>query len=619
MNATSFYLRQLYSGRREVNYGNTVLVRRSNGKWWLGYVQDIDGDQFFVDFDASTISAQWIHSRAIWPHYFLGNVRPYYGSSVQVAVRDVENGPLVFRSGTIIEGVCSGTFVAVRLMNRNPRSVESPCFVHSSQLVSKLPVPDKDPNFFGKCKGFVYRKHVIGFEQAHLLRDVRFLPKYLLRTCRLKLDNFDRGCNASCRLKRCDITESYTIRFQCLVHQRDHELDVSCRMFAKLGTDSVKFVCGELHGDAAGCSMIWNTWTLTEACRTCLSEQQLGMAGQIIPVNCGITTSQLDEGEINITDFPHPIVSQILYNLDIVTRYVSMRRVCALWRILLQEHAADHDIVFDVHSLCFKRPSDREFSVEYVYFAHKIVVLLKDFISPYTRTLIFTDDSQQHHHYTNRCNFQQALYESTQILKLKAVRLPLLIVKNGGDVAEDRTQCFLSITRNAQGQFGCQQLAWLGSVCDELLLINYTASIPSACNSLLTTLFYHVDHTWLDDGHMMRRQDESAHLNVVIPFLRFRRTETPAEQCRRFVASVNERCPAVSPEVYAKVKGVHARWVQTLCYPFQWTGIRMFLDLFSCARPGSHPQRWTGVDLRQLDVTMLSPLALHILDGYFAD
>ncbi|XP_055357248.1 uncharacterized protein LOC129602276 [Paramacrobiotus metropolitanus] len=279
--------------------------------------------------------------------------------------------------------------------------------------------------------------------------------------------------------------------------------------------------------------------------------------------------------------------------------------------------------VLDVNRLHYKIPYDREFSVENRIFEQKLVALLNSSPSQHTRSMTFTDDGQFRHLLKNRYHYRLSLLHCTKLLKLKAVRLPLIIIKNYGDAWQIGRLAFLSLTRNDQsGEFECRQLANLMPMCDQLLLVNYTASIPSAKNSLLTALHgFNVGVlTWLEDGHKIQGPEEtSAHLNVLIPFLRFRRTESTEEQCRRLVASVNENCPAVSPDVYAKVSGVHARWVRTLIYPGQWTGIRMFLDLFSSVRPDGQPQRWDEVDLRQIDVSLLSPLALHILDGYFAD
>ncbi|XP_055357578.1 uncharacterized protein LOC129602560 [Paramacrobiotus metropolitanus] len=104
-----------------------------------------------------------------------------------------------------------------------------------------------------------------------------------------------------------------------------------------------------------------------------------------------------------------------------------------------------------------------------------------------------------------------------------------------------------------------------------------------------------------------------------IPFLRFFCTESAMEQCRRLIAAVNVHCPAVTGRMAEKVTGMHRRWLQTLAYPGQWTGIRIFLNLFSCVGPNGRPQSWDDVDLRQLNGAVLSRLAMHILDEYFQD
>ncbi|XP_055354662.1 uncharacterized protein LOC129600232 [Paramacrobiotus metropolitanus] len=167
-------------------------------------------------------------------------------------------------------------------------------------------------------------------------------------------------------------------------------------------------------------------------------------------------------------------------------------------------------------------------------------------------------------------------------------------------------------------QFEYHALSQWMRACQQLLLVNF--AIPTGRDSSLlhARLFDKAsDWTWLKDRHrMVSELHPGAHLRIVIPFVRFYCTESVVEQCRRLIAALNNHCPTVTRRMTEKVTSMHGQWVRTLAYPDQWTGIRIFLNLASSIG-GQQP--WDGVDLRQMDVAVLSRLAMHILDEYFQD
>ncbi|XP_055354389.1 uncharacterized protein LOC129600030 [Paramacrobiotus metropolitanus] len=275
MNATSVYFRKLFSGSRKVNYGNTVLVKRDDGQWWLGYVQDIEGDHFFVDFDAATINPQWIHSRYLWPHHFLSRASgSQQNSPVQVAMRLAEANPMIFRPATIIKEDHSIFFV-VRLDEKDSPAVNWPPTSPGSRMVLRnhisvsLSMPGDDDSFFGRTTGFLYRNHVISFPQAQLLPDLDFIPKFMVRTCQLSLPHGDGDRDSTCQFYK--IVWEVGMDFSCTgVHEfalgSHYHMNIGCRLFARLESSTVSFICGEMHYDEAGRSMFWNQDSLTEAC-----------------------------------------------------------------------------------------------------------------------------------------------------------------------------------------------------------------------------------------------------------------------------------------------------------------------------------------------------------------
>ncbi|XP_055354648.1 uncharacterized protein LOC129600220 isoform X2 [Paramacrobiotus metropolitanus] len=324
MYASPLYFRQFRTSTRAVNFGNTVLVRRDTGQWWLGYVQDIDSDRFLVDFDSTTDRPAWIQSGQLWPHEFLRQSGvSYRGQSVQVALRDVPGGPMVFRPGTITRELCNNMFNGVRLDGADHNQA---CIVDTCQIVTELPIPNK-PSFAESGTTFVYRKHVVPFEQAKLLRDVTLLPKFVGRTCRITLGPGDTECDADCEFALANAVGSGEQIFRCAgLHSLSfYMFDVGCRVFARVDTETVTFVCVEMHDNVFGRSMFWTDDDLREACDACLKAQQPRLAPGILCEDGLTDTFQTDGEEMHINELAYPILANILLHFDMITRLQLMQ------------------------------------------------------------------------------------------------------------------------------------------------------------------------------------------------------------------------------------------------------------------------------------------------------
>ncbi|XP_055355894.1 uncharacterized protein LOC129601179 [Paramacrobiotus metropolitanus] len=647
MYASPLYFRQLHTDARTVNYTNTVLVRRNNRHWWLGYVQDLDGDRFLIDFDASSLRRRWIPSRHVWPHPLLPRAVPCpRGLSIHVAVRETPELPMVFRPGTITHEVAD-LFHGVRLEGGDPTSPA--LIVDQCQFVSTLPPRHSKRSFASGNTTFVYRKHVVNFEQAGLLRDVALLPKFAGRTCRITLGAGDTVCDASCQFARSFAVGSGESTFHCTglhLPSMPHDIraiytfNVGCRMFARVDTGTVTFVCAEVHGNAAGRSMFWTEEALREACQDCVAAQQPRLSPSISSEHGAMDNFQSDEEEAHINELPYTILADILLQGDMFTQQ-RLDRVCTMWRLLLEDYAMARERlrVLDISWLLAEKPVDEEFNVECHYQTYQLVTKLDRSLTVLTPILALVDtagcfdptkkpdgrDAAGQAHCIRRHEFFDRMQLIRHSLKAQNHRVPLIIMQNSGDRPELNVVLLdIGPVGEETDQYECRALRqWMGA-CRQLLLVNYTAALPTGWHrSLLDKLFCYGagDRTWLEDGHRAEEgeYERGAHLPISIPFLRFHCTENAAEQCRRFIASVNDHCPAVRQQMIEKVTGVLARWVQTLAYPNQWTGIRMFLNLFSSIGPDGSPQSWDNADLRQLNVAMLSRLAMHILDEYFKD
>ncbi|XP_055333990.1 uncharacterized protein LOC129585368 [Paramacrobiotus metropolitanus] len=628
MNATPRYFRDLRSpnAARQINYGNTVLVQRDNAEWWLGYVQDIDDDYFFIDFDAHTVAAKWIHSSRIWPHRFYHPKRTNGSvggsASVQVALRDGDDGPLVFRRAHNVESV-GRMFYSVRPYNQQPPEEAARCIVHASQFVAKLPAEETESFFTRRCGncGITYRKHVIRFEAAHRLRGVDFMPKFLSHSCRLTLVSGD-PCDASCQfhMRQYGVDSPDTCVVFCA--EKDHtktapySFNVGCRVFVRAGMDTVMFLCAEVHGDAAGRSMFWNEDALKEACQNYLHEQEAREAGNLMKEACINGAIQYDNGEVRISDLPQPVMASILLNLDRVMQFRT-RRVCMLWTLLLDEYASSQNIILDLRRLHAREPYNTEFPIKRYRCEYELVTLLDRAISRETRTVALLESGRASDRYTRCLSGRFSMLRA--VLRAKNIRVQTIIAKDGCDYYCAPIIAFLGLRPKSNNDFTsyrCHTLGYLWALCNALILVNYSASHPADNTVLLLELFENA-HVWLRDVNFGGSR-QCSELGVDIPYLHFRSTDTADEQSRRLMTAVNDNCPAVTPEVYAKVTAMHAHWRETLAYPDapEWGAVRAFCKLFSSFGPDHTSSWWDGADLRELDVSALSRCALHFLDGF---
>ncbi|XP_055354646.1 uncharacterized protein LOC129600219 [Paramacrobiotus metropolitanus] len=400
--------------------------------------------------------------------------------------------------------------------------------------------------------------------------------------------------------------------------------------------------------------MYWTEDALKKACRDCLRQQQELRAPSTRWLSKMVvwftkTTVQIrmrrvirenhtkrghrhsvhqaEVEEIHINDLPYPILAHILHCLDLIGQ-LRIQRVCVLWKLLLEQStASQRHMILDFPLLAAGKPvheksGDSAFrlNVERHYYTYQLVALLDRHLGLTNMDTVALVATAGHTGYNSRKACHAQMRDIRHIFQAKDLRLPLIIIKDSGDRPEAALMHMTVMTAETDG-YRCRVLSqWMG-VCQQLLLINYTTSLPTGLHSLLDLLFGPdaSKTTWEDGGDVAARWMERDTLTITIPFLRFHCTETGKEQRGRFIAAVNDHCPAVSQGITAKVTKMLARWVQTLVYPDQWTGICQFLILFSSVDPDGRPQRWDDVDLRQLDVTVLSRLAMHMLDEFFQD
>ncbi|XP_055350223.1 uncharacterized protein LOC129596863 [Paramacrobiotus metropolitanus] len=319
-------------------------------------------------------------------------------------------------------------------------------------------------------------------------------------------------------------------------------------------------------------------------------------------------TFQHDFSETIFRDLPHAITACILGFLDIITQ-PRISGVCALWKLLCADCGVDRHIIFDMRSQDAPKPGHRKGATEWAYLTYHFISMLDRIITPLTRTLAFVSGE--------RNISMVSMWPIRRILQFKRIRVPSIIGQNSRYSAHPEAWTFRDSCLNSLNDTSnYSMLSDSGLVCEQLILRNYTSQYYGT-NILMGWFSRHANRsTWPQQEDRFRRRSNKFRRFAVLPCLRIRSTDTAAEQGRCYLAAVNDQCPAVSLRVREKIAAVLARWVRTLAYPDDWADIRVFLNVFSSFYPDDSPQRW-DVDLRELDVTMLSNLAAHLLDSHY--
>ncbi|XP_055355952.1 uncharacterized protein LOC129601222 [Paramacrobiotus metropolitanus] len=205
------------------------------------------------------------------------------------------------------------------------------------------------------------------------------------------------------------------------------------------------------------------------------------------------------------------------------------------------------------------------------------------------------------------------------LLGTKGISLRLIVLVNGDEIVHSPWCSVLEISGTEPStDFECPAKSTLLSVSEALILINYNASdaIPKSTDEIL---FFNDKSSFWERERKYIRCDLDGWPNVTIPFLRFRRTDTAAAQCRHFLAAANDNCPAPTRRVRQKIRAIYARWIRKFVYPEKWAGIRVFLQMFNSLASADDPLHWDSMDLRQLDTDTLSHVTFAALHACLTD
>ncbi|XP_055355390.1 uncharacterized protein LOC129600812 isoform X2 [Paramacrobiotus metropolitanus] len=618
--------RPLLVEANQMSYQNTVAVRRSDDTWWLGYIQDMDGDHAFIHFDSKTVEARWIHSGAVWPLPFFHDTRQagFENIPVFVALRDEENGPLRFRPAVMLEIFQGCDFCYLFYI----RTAGHDQLVYNGQITSQL--PPTGPPLLQRRSGMLYAKHFIPFARANAVlsdasdkfRVIKHARKALRRNmdglvmwrcCRFHLRIEQAGCMFIVLSQSTDeVTTQWTVATlaEMLDTHLASRIDLPPIGNRILHESSIILPNREVQASRHPVIKSRRNWK---------KSNQSNLAPKL-----RLTISSLSDVEVDalhptasIGDLSPFIVEKIFSHLDLHSQMKTKRSsrttqksipllVCALWLLLLNNPRMHEHISISLDA-CWDLKSDSDN-------CFKAASLLYRTITATTISLTLVNVFPDNHFSLVR-----------DLLATMQIRLPLLVLKDHtfcgpGTIAGQPSSLLTHPTVSS--------LLAYRDTCDAILLLNCT--VAEVFCRVLYDIFQEEPGYLMPDRRLPRRERKFMRkitdpwgalaidkLQSTIPRLFLMCSDGELHMTSRFMHAVNNNFPPVTAEMLAKVTSVHARWVRTLTYPDEWHSMRNYCFLFSGFDANGMPQTWDKADLRLVDVQTLSRMAIHGINEVF--
>ncbi|XP_055331264.1 uncharacterized protein LOC129583495 isoform X2 [Paramacrobiotus metropolitanus] len=589
---------RMFTDVNQISCQNTVLVRNDDDSWWLGYIQEMDGDQVFIYFDSTKIRARWIHLRSIWsfPFYWTKDARDKqlggsYNVPVFVALRDEDNGPFCFRPAVMLRPLWCCEFLYGICFIRTDGGMDNAYgqrprleLVDHGQVVYQL--PPTGPSLFERRSGLIFTKHFIPLARAQaLLGDASDKFRIVKHLCTALREELRLPCpSASCRF-----------------HLRIQE-DCSVIIIIGCTTDPLRP-------------------PLTTSLLLKVLETHLTSRAELPPIAnrmfCASESVPFEEEDellltASIRDLTPSLLSEIFIHLDLHSQ-MRTKRVCALWQLLLSSPRMAEHISISFES-CWHLKVDNGN-------CYKAATLLCRSINTTTVSLtILRVPPPNHRSFLNT------------LLKTMETKLSLIVFKDHTYNEEPKG------TLHDQQQSRLKHTAMIEltiykHTCNYVVLHNWKVSV--LFGPLMYQVFELPSYREHSDGvtamrrlpahewEFMKRLTRHSHelnidnLQIRIPRLLLKCSDGKLHMASRFMCALNDNFPPVTADMLTKVTTVHDRWVRSLAYPDDWQAIRNFLRLFSGFQPDGRPQMWNDVDLRLLDITKLSKMAVYGIDELF--
>ncbi|XP_055355001.1 uncharacterized protein LOC129600489 [Paramacrobiotus metropolitanus] len=579
--------RRLLSGFNQMSYQNTVAVS-DKGDMLLGFIQDINGDQVFVNFDSSKVKARWVDAACVYSMPWYDHQENHQRDKpVYAALRDEDDGPFRFQSVFIIFSVaackrCYMCYVKANVQGGDPAKARIELIDHRQILGLEW---FTEPAFLYRNSALGYTKYCASFTTANQLLGQ---PADRSRVIKHFREVFEEDAALS------------TLTDCCRFHLR---IEANNCVFVVIGV---------------GTSADAQQMTMSKLC--IVVERHLATRGKWLPT-CSesdptdisaamnrIESSGLKSAEAMLfCHLPHWIFSEICSYLDLHSQ-MKLTRVCALWQQLLSSPGTTKHIRVRLDSMTRETTSDN-------YNCFTVAALLTRTINPATKSLTIITRSLG-----NCCT----LFLPFLLGAMKAVQvhLPLIVLKDfvrnsrGTCTSEDKfhlTHCLTTDTKAFA--YCCDRIVWhnwkvsylFGRPMYEIFAEKEFKNLwplPTREKNLMLPLGW--DHTLTIDQ-----------LEITVPRLVLDCLEGRANMVSRIMWAVNEGFPPVTDAMQAKVNSIYARWVRDLLHPPEWDTIRSYLSVFSGFHADGTPRSWVDVDLTQVDTAQLSKMALYGINEIF--
>ncbi|XP_055342244.1 uncharacterized protein LOC129590843 isoform X2 [Paramacrobiotus metropolitanus] len=571
----------LLTDSSQISYRNTVAVRNLDDTWWLGYIQNIEGNRAFVHFDCKTVEARWMPMKDVWPlpSYWdtVVSSEGYINIPIFAALRDNDKGPLRFRPAVMINRLLACNVECEMFCIRTDGCSSRFEVVHKDQVATELP-----PSPPRQGWGLLYTKHFVPFGQAiAVLSD----PSDKFRIIKHVRDAIEA---------RMELTRTY-IRNCCRFHLR---IESERCMFIVISRDN-------------GAESTYWSETLLKILETHLAGRNnlppIHKPALVLQASANISYEA--EGGVDALMPNHltpSLVSDILSHLDLHSQ-MKAKRVCALWELLLSNSRMKEHVSISFES-CWNLKMDTDN-------CFKAASLLSRSISSTTISLTLLRVFPPIYIHSE---FIGAMFDAIKI------KLPLLVLKDHNEVAPE---CF-GQKRSYLKHGAAWNMTLYKHTCDSVVLRNWTVSDlfgrhmfkVFVIQSTLPDGVYLPEHEqkWMVPYKWQPEHMTSIDkLQITIPKLLLPCSEGKLRMTSRVMCALNDNFPLVTEEMLIKVTAVHARWLRTLVYPEDWRTIRHYLMLFSGFHSDGSPKEWDEVDLRVVDVSTWSKLAIYGINEMF--
>ncbi|XP_055341940.1 uncharacterized protein LOC129590633 [Paramacrobiotus metropolitanus] len=594
---------------RQANLGNTVLINRGDDVWMLAYIQDIDGDNIFVDFDCAELAPCWIHSQYVWQHHFcepqIDNI-----SLVHVAVRKTYNGPYILRPGLLFDRVA--LLYVVR--NKDTGEPAPQHVVHRRQIVEELPT--EQPSLWGRLHEIPIIKLTFRSEHNRFIRKIseyemlrfvqlvfssagyslygweshRFFVKLVddrmvwlflgINQWRMYKDGLSGHCPFSADCERRLVTAAENLVRYYSYTERELEARWNVYMLA-VAQNGFGFPSPQTLAELTGtwfapCSCRNLSTEYTKAsycCRPTCEQAALHQTVDQFTISDKITYMP---GKVGITILP-----EVLLQLDCRSRAL-VRRVCYVWKTTID--ASNSTLVIVDFQTIRHHPAGLPETEEYYYSG-----LIDHSVKHSTRTLALLNLGRRGDDVHDELDGMAALF------RLKKIELPTIIIKNS--VAPSELFC---------GRFSMERnlfhLPILAPYCRQLLVCNYS----------ILDIFCSCPRDFLEPFEPWHSED----ISVTLSFMRFHDTNGLHDEdiLRYFMALVEENLPSVET-IIEKIRQNWIAMADVVAYPEGWQHFRQFLQKHAFDGNVLRDNYWATADLRDFETLRLSRFQTHLLNA----